>query len=98
MKSFIQYIKELAMKDYRKSKAYKALSSISDEVGEPGMEYDIEVDGDPSTIKKAMEKFMPTGVTIGKNRDTYHFSDSVVYVDKQQKAGTKINLIYYELK
>ena len=98
MKSFIQYIKELAVKDYRKSKAYLAISSISDEAGKPGMEYDVEVDDDPSTIKKAMEKFMPTGVTLGKNRDTYHFSDSVVYVDKQQKAGTKINLIYYEMK
>ena len=97
MKSFIQYIRELAMKDYRKTKAYQAISSISDETGEPGMENDVEVDGDPSTIKKAMEKFKPSSVTLGRYKDIYRFSDSIVYVDKQQRAGTKINLLYYEI-
>ena len=94
MKSFKKYLKELAVKDYRKTKAYQAIASISDEAGKPGMENDVEVDGDSSIVKKAMEKFKPSSVTLGRNRDEYRFNDSVVYVDKVKKD---INLIYYEI-
>ena len=93
MKTFRQYLKEFAVKDYRKTTAYIALSKISDEVDKPGMQYDIEIDGDPSIIKKAMEKHKPTSVKLGRNRDVYTFSDSTVYVDKQRN---NVNLIYYE--